>query len=263
MSEDNHASFAKIGFTVLIGIVAIVATLIYLGGIRGHGRETILETYYDKPVSGLSVGSAVNFRGVKIGEVREISFVSVKYPETDSTKTGYLIYIEMAIFDEALYVGSEEYDDNLMLAYLHDQVAAGLRATISSSGITGLSHIELDYVKTDAPPLTIGLTPRHYYVPASTSLLDNFSDAATKVMNQINRMDLEAAWSNIANAVESLSRVSEGARVMMESRQDELETILEDLSQTSASVKELTAELKKNPSLLIRERIPEPLEETE
>ena len=79
MARDNHASYTRIGLTVVIGVVAIVATLIYLGGMRGRGSEILVETYYDKPVAGLSVGSVVNFRGVKIGEVRELSFVGNKY----------------------------------------------------------------------------------------------------------------------------------------------------------------------------------------
>ena len=78
MANDNHTSYRRIGFAVFSGAIAIVLSLIYLGGIRGRGDEILVETHYDKPVSGLSVGSVVNFRGVKVGEVREISFVGSK-----------------------------------------------------------------------------------------------------------------------------------------------------------------------------------------
>ena len=81
MASDNHASYTRIGLTVVIGIAAVVGSLIYLGGMRGRDSEVYAETYYDKSVSGLSVGSAVNFRGVKLGEVREITFVGSKYVE--------------------------------------------------------------------------------------------------------------------------------------------------------------------------------------
>ena len=95
MARDNHASYTRIGLTVVIGVVAIVATLIYLGGMRGRGSEILVETYYDKPVAGLSVGSVVNFRGVKIGEVREISFVGNKY--VVEGQDGSRIYILIAL----------------------------------------------------------------------------------------------------------------------------------------------------------------------
>ena len=73
MAADNHAHYRRIGFTVILGIVAIQATLVYLGGVGNSAHEILVETYYDNSVSGLSVGSDVNFRGVKLGTVKEIS----------------------------------------------------------------------------------------------------------------------------------------------------------------------------------------------
>ena len=67
MANENHASYAKVGLTVVAGVAAIIGTLIYIGGVKDTGGEILIETCYDKPVSGLSVGSAVNFRGVKVG----------------------------------------------------------------------------------------------------------------------------------------------------------------------------------------------------
>ena len=57
MASDNHASYTRIGLTVVIGVAAIVGSLIYLGGMRGRDNEVIAETYYDKPVSGLPPGA--------------------------------------------------------------------------------------------------------------------------------------------------------------------------------------------------------------
>ena len=44
---------------------------VYLGGYGGRGSLVTGETYSDTPVSGLSVGSEVNFRGVKVELVGE------------------------------------------------------------------------------------------------------------------------------------------------------------------------------------------------
>ena len=80
---SNHANYGKIGFTVILGIAATVAVLIYLGGVGANSDILYAETYYDNPVTGLSVGSDVNLRGVKVGEVREISFIGSEYEEAD------------------------------------------------------------------------------------------------------------------------------------------------------------------------------------
>jgi len=261
MAYGSKASYKRIGFTVFMGLTAIVGTLIYLGGLKGRNDEVLLETYYDKPVSGLSVGSVVNFRGVKLGEVREISFVGRKYNVEDSDATR--IYILMAI--QASLIGRDPAERNYVNAnILKFAQYRGMRATVTTSGITGLSRIELDFNKdnlADAPP--ISWTPRHPYVPAKVSLMENFSVAATKVMNQINRMDFASTWSNISYSVESVARVAERTKTIIEARQNDAERIVDNLNAVSSDLRELTAELRRNPSLLVRERMPERLRETE
>ena len=264
MASDNHASYTRIGLTVVIGVVAIVASLIYIGGMRGEANVVYAETYYDKPVSGLSVGSVVNFRGVKIGEVKEITFVGDVYDVEGVANSR--IYILMALQCGIMNPENETpAEAEAAIRMLIDR--AGLRATVTTSGITGLSRVECDYHEMDGssamavPPIT--WTPKHVYIPAKISLLDNFSVAATKVMNQINRMDLNTAWSNLNSAVESLARATEGAKNMLESRQGDIDLIIDDFTTTSASLRDLAGELKRNPSLLIRERRAQRLDETE
>ena len=262
MASENKASYARIGFTVFVGTLAIVLTLIYIGGLRGRGNEVVVETCYNKPVNGLAVGSVVNFRGVKIGEVREIDFIGNKYDVEGPDNSR--IYIKMALKGDLLGVKKSESD--IAVKWIEKSVRRlGLRATVTSSGITGMSRIELNYFhderEEDIP--RISWQPRHGYIPPKMSLLDNFSDAATKVMNQINGMDFKAAWSNMNEAVAALSRATDSAKAMIESRQDEIERLMDDMVTTSAAVRDLAGQLRRNPSLLVRERIPEPLEETE
>ena len=261
MANDNHTSYRRIGFTVFVGAIAIVLSLIYLGGMRGRGSEVYAETYYDKPVSGLSVGSVVNFRGVKLGEVREISFVGSKYVggEGDSR-----IYILMAL-DSRLFDADGVSDEEFGQGVAELVEKRGLRASVVSSGITGLSRIELNYVPHENldPVQPISWKPQHVYIPSKISLFDNVSVAATKVLNQINRMDLASAWSNVTASLDSLARTMSAAQTMLETRQGDIDRMLDNLSATAESVKSMASELKHNPSLLIRDRQPVRLDETE
>lgn len=260
MANDSHASYARIGFAILAGTVATVVTLVYLGGLRGHRNEIFVETYSDREVSGLAVGSAVNFRGVKIGEVREIDFVGNRYEAKGADNLR--IYILMALNPRKLgYFEDEGIEAKDAIPYLVK--ARGLRASVTASGITGLSRIECDLSPGPAPALeTFAWTPKHPFVPQKVSLLDNFSDAATRVMNQINTMDLGAVWSNVNASVSSMSKTVQTVQAMMETCQDDVEKLTENLSDASASLRDFASEVKANPSLLLRERRPEPLDET-
>ena len=259
MAGGNHASYARIGFAVLAGAVTTVVTLVYLGGLRGRGAEILVETYSDREVSGLSVGSAVNFRGVKIGEVREIDFVGNRYEAKGDDNLR--IYILMALDARKLgYYEDEGIRQEDTIPYLVK--ARGLRATVTASGITGLSRIESDLHEGVRPPKPLPWTPRHTFVPSRSSLLDNFSDAATRVMNQVNAMDLSSVWSNVSASVRSLSQTLQTVQTGLESRQGDVEKTVENLSDAAASLREFADEVKGNPSLILRDRRPEPLDET-
>ena len=66
----------------------------------------------------------------------------------------------------------------------------------------------------------------------------------------------------ISVAVNNFSESTRQARLMMNERRVELGHIVDSASEMVDSLKEVAAELKRNPSMLIRERRPEPLEET-
>ena len=142
-------------------------------------------------------------------------------------------------------------------------VGVGLRATVASSAITGLSRIEFDFYRDDPLPPKPSWKPRCEYIPPKVSLLESFSESATKVMNQINRMDLNAFWSNINASAESISAMTLSSRHLLESYQPELERMVKNLEEASSSVRTLVDEVGRNPSSLIRGRVLEPLPETE
>ena len=145
---------------------------------------------------------------------------------------------------------------------LAELVKRGLHATVTASGITGLSRVEFDICPCSPEVERISWEPRTTYVPPKVSLLEDFSSAATRVMNQINQMDFAGVWSNISVAVNNFSESTREARLMMSERRVELGHIIDGASEMVDSLKEVAAELKRNPSMLIRERRPEPLEET-
>lgn len=257
MANENHASYAKIGFTVVLGVVAAAVALIYFGGLGDRKHELFAETYYTKPVSGLSVGSEVNFRGVKVGEVRDISFIGSEYDDV-AEKDMQNIYILIA-FNTRLFRLEEWESPDETLTYL---IEKGMRATVTSSGVTGLSRIELNFPTTELPREPISWKPGHICIPPAPSILESFSDSATKVMNQINQMNFVQTWSNVTAIAGAVAQFSENVNALVEGQKDRVGSILVNLEDTSDALRELVNELKANPSLLIRAADSEALPET-
>lgn len=260
MASDNKPHFVIVGFTVLIGVAATIAALIYLGGFGGHDMEMLVESYYDKPVSGLSVGSAVNFRGVKIGEVRDIMLVRHK---TGDFSPADIQRVRILMAFNLRRLGFLERPDEAELRQMMDTlIEQGLRATVASSGITGLSRIELNMVPNPPPVARLTWIPRLPLIPPAPSLIDSFSDVATRVMGQINKMDFASVWTNVQSIAESTAHIMDNVDTLIESQKSNLGEMMQNMNEASARIESLSQRLEENPSLLLRPADPEPLPET-
>lgn len=259
MASDNHASYGRIGFTVFLGALALAIALIYIAGIGDRDKEFLVETYYDHPVSGLSVGSAVNFRGVKIGEVREISFASAVYEGFNLSTSDYQrVVIVMALDGRRLQFGDKSETEEVIRMF----VAAGIRATIASNAVTGMSRVEFNIQPNPAPMAELGWVPRHVLIPPQPSLMENLSLSLTRTLNTFNRMDLDTAWSNISVIASSSAKLTKEVSDFVTAEKMALASIFRNVGDASQSVSALAETLKNDPSLLLRKNDPEPLPET-
>ena len=259
MASDNHANYGRIGFTVFLGAVALAIALIYIAGIGDREHECLVETYYDHPVSGLSVGSAVNFRGVKIGEVREISFATAVYDDYELSSNDFQrVIIVMALDGRRLDLGPDDRISDVVRRF----VSTGVRATIASNAVTGMSRVEFSIPVNPRPLEKLAWTPRYLQVPPQPSLMENLSLSVTRTLNMFNRMDIASAWSNIAAIASSTATLTSDVRDFIRAEKMSLAAIFRNVGDASESVSSLAETLKNDPSLLLRKNDPEPLPET-
>ena len=141
-------------------------------------------------------------------------------------------------------------------------ISHGLRATVSASGITGLSHIEMNFPKTEVQDVKISWKPRHLLIHPVPSILDSAADGLTKVLAQLNKMDLVMVWSNIVRLTQNAGDLCETVNTLVDSERDRVGRILENLDGTASSLRAFSETISDNPSLLIRSRDAEPLPET-
>jgi len=257
MSSENKANYARIGFTLVLGIAAAIGTLVYVGGAAKENKMFIAETYCDSGVSGLSVGSEVNFRGVQVGSVKEITFVGREYDVAENVD-GSKILIRMALDEPKMKTRRDYSGEESLRRFINN----GLRATVTSSGITGLSKIELNYPKTEVEAPQMTWLPEYICIPPAPSILDSFSASASRLLAELNKMDFQVAWSNINKFANSAAQFADNANEIVDSQKAALGAILNEADSAIANFRELLEEIRGNPSLLIRQRDSEPLEET-
>ena len=259
MAADSQPNYAKIGFFILAGIACVVGTLVYLGGFGAERHEFIAETHFAYPVSGLDVGSAVNYRGVHVGTVRRISFIGAEYDEVLNPRDSQQIYVELALDERLFRFGGKNEDMDTTLRHLVEQ---GLRATVSSSGVTGLSKIELNFPKIPREAEKVSWSPNHVVIPPAPAFLQSAADSVTQVLDQLNRMDFVTAWSNVVEVTGTANILLQDVTTLLEAQRGNVDDILGNVREASVGLRAFTDEIRSNPSLLLRSNTPERIDET-
>ena len=148
------------------------------------------------------------------------------------------------------------------MAAMRRMLDNGLHSTVSASGITGLSKIELNFPKAAVLDEKILWKARHMVIPPAPSIFESAADSASRVMQQLDKMDFVGAWSNIVRLTGSAAGLCEDIGEIVETERSRIGTIIESMDGAASSLRSFSDEIRDNPSLLLRSRDAEPLDET-
>jgi ABC-type transporter Mla subunit MlaD len=228
----NEAHYFRVGLFVLAGIVASVATVIFVGSGRLFDRPVLIETVFEESVQGLEVGAPVKLRGVRLGSVRWIGFVGDQYQISPvDAKDRNRVLVRMEIGEQGPDVGWEE-----RLRRIEKMTENGLRLRLTPLGITGVSFIEADFLDPERfPPLSISWKPEIPYVPSAPSTISQITSAAERLMTRIDALDVEGLLTNLDQLLVNVNAAVETTDV--DSVQRSLATLLADLEKTSTALR--------------------------
>ena len=250
------ANYFKIGIFVISAAVIAIIAIIVLGVGTVFQDKIMMETYVDGSVQGLDVGSPVKLRGVKFGNVEEITFVDEEY-KLDIKSEDYLLYSKYVLVKVSLEPRLEITRDERQL-FLERMIARGLRVRLASQGITGAAYIEVDYLDPDKyPPLEIIWKPKTYYVPSVPSTITQFTESMEKIIEKIEQINVQGITGGIEETLKDMTKTLEDLNVKKISKLVEvllaevretnkrIEPIISNASETMNSVREIVEDSKK------------------
>jgi phospholipid/cholesterol/gamma-HCH transport system substrate-binding protein/paraquat-inducible protein B len=234
--EESRRYF-RLGLFVIVSLAILFATLFILGGRSLFQPTFTFETYFDGSVSGLGLGSSVEFRGVPLGQVSEIATSASEY-EGDvpiEKRKGYIL------------VRAKLAGDADQVAQWRDEVSAyiarGLRAQTQLAGITGQQIVALDFLDPDKnPPLEIDWEPEFPYVPSAPSLPGRIIGDVQKLLSGLNAADIEQLGQNLNALVQTLNRKVD--RLPVARLSDEISGVLQDARVTIDRLDEVIAKAR-------------------
>lgn len=201
---------------VMIGlftVIVVAAGLVFALWLGKYGKHTAMSNYvivFNEPVRGLAAGSAVQFNGIKVGEVVDLSL-----DPADIRHVRALINIQSAI-----------------------PVKVDTRARLVITGITGVSVISLSSGPTDSPPLMKKEGQRYPELVAVPSPISQFMQngdtllaSMTELLHNANQM---LSGQNAARVSRTLDNLESVTALFAEKRTDlgELVTSMATASQT-------------------------------
>jgi phospholipid/cholesterol/gamma-HCH transport system substrate-binding protein len=166
----------------VVGAVALaVVAIVVFGSGRFFQKRFTFVMFFSGSITGLSVGSPVEFRGVRVGHVTKIA--AVLDPKTLSIAIP--VYVE--IDPRSLIIsGSEDAASVFSSHTLYEPLLEkGLKAQLDiESFITRQLYINIDFYP-DKPTTLLGLDPRVPEIPTIPSLQDQIVQMLQKLPEKI------------------------------------------------------------------------------
>jgi paraquat-inducible protein B len=227
-----------IGAFLVGAVILVVAGVLVFGTGEFLGDKKFIIMYFDGSVKGLSVGSPVVFRGVKIGSVTKISLIF------NRDNLSFLIPVVAEIdLDKIEAVGTAGPQNG---DYLRDLIAKGGKAQLQVGNfVTGQLMVGLDFIP-DQPARFRGKDTSYTEMPTVPSSMDEI----TKTLENIPIQDLVKKVTSIFSGLDKLLNSPQAGESLTLLKQDlqeartTLRTINAQLGPIVSNVKDTTENLK-------------------
>ena len=221
----------KLGLFVVVGLVALIASLFWLGAQRFSRESFDAVAFFDESVQGLDVGSPVKFRGVMVGTVRNITIA----PDHRHVQVTSDIYVDAV---RSLGISDGKPDPQSGQPFMPEN----LRVQLVAAGITGVRFIEVDFFDPRRyPPPILPFEPPWDYIPSAPSTLRSLEQAALEFANDLPQLG-EQTTATLAEGRETLV---EGRATLAAVRQ-----LAGELQGRDGAVERLVSRLDRTASML-------------
>lgn len=173
--------------------------------------------YFDQNVRGLTVGSPVEIRGIRIGEVVDVK-LEVNVDDV-TARVAVLAVIEPERIDTIIAgdVASKGQEQPATREQLADNmtrmVARGLRAQLKTSNLlTGQLYVDLEFYP-KATPARVVMEQGYPVMPTLPTTFEQVAQRVDNILRQVESMPLEEIGQDLHQAIRDLSRALQTAEI--------------------------------------------------
>jgi len=227
---SKRANTTVIGAFVIGSIALILTAVVLLGTGQFFNERVEVVTVFEGSVTGLEVGSPVEFRGVPVGTVKGIKALY------DPDRTSFVIPVFMSIDSNAVTnIGEDESETSPRLE-IEKMIANGLRAQLDiRSLVTGTKFVSLEFHPDTAATL-LGVGGGIPEIPSIASRLD-------RVTSMFDKLDIDQLAGKAILTLDGISALVNSPALI---------STIENLDNAARGANELLVQLKVSTETLSR-----------
>jgi paraquat-inducible protein B len=176
---------------------------------------------FDTSVRGLVQGAPVEYRGLRVGSVEDISFdyLPPNFAQTNTNPANRAAIPVLITLSPGFMSGKDTQEElDLMIRQLEEGVANGLRGSLKTGNLlTGSLFVSLDFVE-DAPPAQIGQIGTYRQIPTVSGGLDLLQTKVANLLDKLNQLPVDKTISHVDtlldNATDAMQRVEAVAQTL-------------------------------------------------
>jgi paraquat-inducible protein B len=235
-----------VGMFVLGAVAIVLAAIVTFSSRDWFVAKDRFAIFIPGSVRGLTPGAPVTFRGVKVGEVKEVTAFLTGKPDP-------FIEIEVVIEFSRQMIQAAPGVGQPWAAVRGPELArrlidSGIRARmLSQSLLTGQKYIDLDFLPNDKARFA-GLSRRYPELPTTTSSIEKLSQKGEELVDKLAALPVDQMLEDLRQALGSLralldSRDLRGSLGGARRSMDALAPTLDDARVTLAELRRLSQSL--------------------
>jgi phospholipid/cholesterol/gamma-HCH transport system substrate-binding protein len=238
-----------VGAFVLGAVALVVSAIALLSSGAWLEKKALYAVFFPGSVKGLDKGAPVTFRGVKVGEVKEVTAFL--------TGQEHLIQIEVVVEIRRNVVeapvGMRSFAGLSSEELAQELIKRGLRARmLSASLLTGQRYIDFDFLPKE-PARFAGTSRRYPELPTTPTAMEKLSEKAGLFVDKLAELPLDQMLDDVHTALKSLREMLEspdirgalrGARRSMEVLEPALVEARAALKDADALVQQIGREVE-------------------
>jgi ABC-type transporter Mla subunit MlaD len=248
---DAKPNYFRLGLFVLAALALIVVAVILFGAGLFVQNRLRIESYFQESITGLSVGSPVELRGVRIGQVEEIGFVGSVY-KPDPNAPGDARYASwVRVVSGVLRSKLPEPGYPQIGALLERMVARGLRVRVSSNLLTQQAYLEVNFADPNRFPVQpVPWVPKYPVIPSAPNEFTTIKDSIDKILTQLQEVDapslavsLKKLFASMDTAISQadVARLSEEAYDLLQAGRQKVDAL--DMAGINARIERVLTSL--------------------